>query len=126
MFARLAALAGLALISTPAAFAQEAPATGPSIFEFLILPLGMIAIFYLLLIRPQQRRQRAHLEMVSNVKRGDTVITTGGLIAKVTKVGDEELTVEVADNVRVRLVRGMVADVRAKGAPAAANDTRPS
>ena len=125
MIARLAGLIGLALtIALPAA-AQEAPA-GPSMLEFLVLPLGMIAIFYFLLIRPQQKRQKAHQEMINNVKRGDTVVTSGGLLAKVTKVGDQELTIELADNVRVRIVRGMIADVRTKGAPAAANDTKPS
>ena len=125
MIARLAGLIGLALtIALPAA-AQEAPA-GPSMLEFLVLPLGMIAIFYFLLIRPQQKRQKAHQEMINNVKRGDTIVTSGGLLAKVTKVGDQELTIELADNVRVRIVRGMIADVRTKGAPAAANDTKPS
>lgn len=125
MIVRLASLTGLALTLALPAAAQEAPA-GPSMLEFLILPLGMIAIFYFLLIRPQQKRQKAHQEMIGNVKRGDTVVTTGGLLGKVTKVAEQELTVELADNVRVRIVRGMIADVRTKGAPAAANDTKPS
>ncbi len=125
MIARLAGLIGLALTLALPAAAQEA-AAGPSLLEFLILPLGMIAIFYFLLIRPQQKRQKAHQEMINNVKRGDTVVTSGGLVAKVMKVGDQELTIELADNVRVRIIRGMIADVRTKGAPAAANDTKPS
>ena len=124
MIARLAGLTGLALSIALPATAQE-PA-GPSMLEFLILPLGMIAIFYFLLIRPQQRRQKSHQEMIGAVKRGDTVVTSGGLVAKVVKVAEQELTIELADNVRVRIMRGMIADVRTKGAPAAANDTKPS
>lgn len=125
MIARLASLTGLALTTAFPAAAQSAPA-GPSMLEFLVLPLGMIAIFYFLLIRPQQKRQKAHQEMIGAVKRGDTVVTSGGLVAKVVKVGEQELTIELADNVRVRIVRGMIADVRTKGAPAAANDTKPN
>ena len=126
MIARLAGLTGLALAMAFPAAAQEAAPAGPSMLEFLILPLGMIAIFYFLLIRPQQKRQKAHQEMIDAVKRGDTVVTSGGLVAKVIKVGEQELTIELADNVRVRIMRGMIADVRTKGAPAAANDTKPS
>lgn len=126
MIARLACLTGLAVTTALPAVAQETSPAGPGLFDLLILPLGMIAIFYFLLIRPQQRRQKAHQEMIGAVKRGDTIVTTGGLIAKVIKVTDQELTIELADNVRVRIVRGMVADVRTKGAPAAANDTKPS
>ena len=126
MIARLAGLTGLALAIALPALAQEQAAQGPGLFDFLILPLGMIAIFYFLLIRPQQRRQKAHQDMINAVKRGDTVVTSGGLLAKVIKVGDQELTIELTDNVRVRILRGMIADVRTKGAPAAANDTKPS
>lgn len=125
MIARLAGLTGLAFTTALPAAAQEA-AAGPGMFDLLILPLGMIAIFYFLLIRPQQRRQKAHREMIDNVKRGDTVVTSGGLVAKVIKVAEQELTVELTDNVRVRVMRAMVADVRTKGAPAAANDTKPA
>jgi len=125
MIARLAGLIGLAFTTALPAAAQEA-AAGPGMFDLLILPLGMIAIFYFLLIRPQQRRQKAHREMIDNVKRGDTVVTSGGLVAKVIKVAEQELTIELTDNVRVRVMRAMVADVRTKGAPAAANDTKPA
>ena len=74
---------------------------------------------YFLILRPQQKRVKAHAEMVKNVRRGDTVVTSGGLVGKVTKVidGEDYIEVEIADGVRVRQVRAMVSDVRAKGEP---------
>jgi preprotein translocase subunit YajC len=73
---------------------------------------------WFLIIRPQQRRVREHAEMIKAVRRGDTVVTTGGIVGKVTKVVDDgELEIEISDNVRVRLVRGMIAEVRSKGEP---------
>ncbi len=81
--------------------------------------LAMLAIFYFLLIRPQQKRLKAHKEMVAGAKRGDTVVTGGGLIGKVTKVDEDELEVEIAANVRVRVLKGTLTDVRTKsGVPA--------
>jgi preprotein translocase subunit YajC len=84
-----------------------------------LLPFILIfVIMYFLVLRPQQRRAKQHQEMVKNVRRGDTIITSGGLVGKVTKVVDDDyLEVEVADGVRVRQMRGMVSDVRAKGEP---------
>jgi preprotein translocase subunit YajC len=73
---------------------------------------------YFLILRPQQRRVKQHQEMVKNLRRGDTVITSGGLVGKVTKVvDDDQVEVEIADGVRVRQMRGMVSEVRAKGEP---------
>jgi preprotein translocase subunit YajC len=107
------------MFTTPA-FAQT-----PSIFgggdNMLVSLLPFILIFvimYFLILRPQQKRQKQHSEMVKNVRRGDTVVTSGGLIGKITKVvDDDQIEVEVADGVRVRQMRSMVADVRAKGEP---------
>ena len=84
-----------------------------------LLPFVLIfVIMYFLILRPQQRRVKLHQEMVKNVRRGDTVITNGGLIGKVVKViDDEQIEVEVADDVRVRQVRSMVTEVRTKGEP---------
>lgn len=84
-----------------------------------VVPFGLvIVIFYFLVIRPQQRRTKDQANVIKNIRRGDTVITSGGLIGKVTKVVDEaELEVEIAPNVRVRVSRPMVTDVRAKGEP---------
>jgi preprotein translocase subunit YajC len=87
------------------------------ILQFLPFIL-IFVIMYFLIIRPQRTKQKRHQEMVANLRRGDTVVTSGGLIGKVSKVVDEnEIQVELAENVRVRIVRGMVAEVRAKGEP---------
>ncbi len=78
----------------------------------------IFVIMYFLILRPQQKRVKAHQEMVKNVRRGDTVVTNGGLIGKVTKVTDEsEIEIEIADEVRIRQARSMIAEVRAKGEP---------
>ena len=80
--------------------------------------LLIFVIMYLLIIRPQQTRQKQHREMVKAVRRGDTIVTSGGLIVRVSKVVDDnELLVELAEGVKVRLLRSMIADVRAKGEP---------
>ena len=102
---------------TPA-FAQGA-AGGSSDMLMSLLPFLLIfVIMYFLILRPQQKKVKQHQELVKNVRRGDTVITTGGLIGKVTKVVDEDqIEVEIADGVRIRQVRQMISDVRAKGEP---------
>jgi preprotein translocase subunit YajC len=84
-----------------------------------LLPFVLIfVIMYFLMIRPQQRRMKAHQELVKNVRRGDTVVTSGGLVAKVTKViDDDKIEIELADGVRAVQMRSMVSDVRAKGEP---------
>jgi preprotein translocase subunit YajC len=84
-----------------------------------MLPFVLIfVIMYFLILRPQQKRVKEHGELVKNLRRGDTVVTSGGLVGKVTKVvDDEQIEVEIADGVRVRQVRSMVTGVRAKGEP---------
>ena len=103
---------------TPA-YAQAAGPGGMGDLFGMILPLVMImVVFYFLLIRPQQRKAKDHQELLKKIARGDTVITQGGLIGKVTKiVDDHEIQVEVGDNVKVRVLRSGVIDVRAKGEP---------
>jgi preprotein translocase subunit YajC len=93
---------------------------GSDFFIQLVPILLMFVIFYLLLLRPQQQKLKQHREMVANLRRGDTVVTSGGIIGKVTKVRDDgnEIEVEIADNTRVRVVKGTVAEVRARGEPA--------
>lgn len=105
------------MLITPA-YAQAAGG-GSSDMIMSLLPFVLIfVIMYFLILRPQQKRVKQHAELVKNVRRGDTIITSGGLIGKVTKVlDDEQVEVEVADGVRVRQVRGMISDVRAKGEP---------
>jgi preprotein translocase subunit YajC len=102
---------------TPA-YAQAAPGGGGDVLmQFLPIVLIMV-IMYFLILRPQQTRMKQHREMISNIRRGDTVVTGGGIIGKVTRVKDDgELEVEVADSVRVRVLKGTVSEVRAKGEP---------
>ena len=103
---------------TPA-FAQAASPFGGDSMITSLLPFVLIfVIMYFLILRPQQKRVKQHQEMVKNVRRGDTVVTSGGLIGKVTKVtDDEQIEVEVAEGVRVRQMKSMIAEVRAKGEP---------
>ncbi len=84
-----------------------------------LLPFALIfVIMYFLILRPQQKRVKQHAEMVKNVRRGDTVVTNGGLVGKVTKViDDDQIEIEIADDVRIRQMRSMLADVRARGEP---------
>ena len=111
------------LLAAPVSYAQDAVApAGPSLMSSLIMFIPLILIFYFLLIRPQQQRQKRHKDMLDAMKKGDTAVTAGGLIGKVMKVTETEVTIELSDGVRVRAVKGMIADVRDKNTPAAAND----
>jgi preprotein translocase subunit YajC len=102
---------------TPA-FAQGAAAGGGDIFLQIVPFILIFVIMWFLIIRPQQRRVREHQDMVKNVRRGDTIVTTGGIVGKVTRVTDDpELEVEIADGVRVKLVRTMISEVRTRGEP---------
>ena len=89
-------------------------------FVSTLVPLLMLfGIFYFLLIRPQQQRLKAHQQMVDSVRRGDTVVTSGGLIGRVAKVKDDgEVMVEIADNVQVRVLKSTLTEVRTKGGEA--------
>lgn len=105
------------LIST--AYAQGAAPAQPNAFIQLAPLIFIFVILYFLLIRPQQQARKKHLEMVANVRRGDTVVTAGGIIGKVTKVLDgDEVMVELADNVTVKVLKSTLSDVRSKAAPA--------
>jgi preprotein translocase subunit YajC len=78
----------------------------------------IIVIMYFLILRPQQKRMKQHQDMVKGLRRGDIVVTNGGLVGKVTKVtDDEQIEVEISDGVRVRQMRSMVSEVRSKGEP---------
>ena len=120
---KLSFLALGALAVVPGALAQEAPPPSGGLLQSLIMFVPLILIFYFLLIRPQSQRAKKHAAMIAAVKKGDTVVTAGGLIGKVTKVAETEVTIELAEGVRVRSLKGMLADVRDKGAPVPANDT---
>ena len=113
---------------TPA-FAQAAGAApsmgaGDLLIQFAPILL-LVVIFWLLIFRPQQKRMKAQQAMLSAIRRGDTVVTTGGIIGKVTKAVDgEDLEVEIAPGTKVRIVRGMISDVRSKSNPV--NDNKAS
>ena len=117
---------------TPA-FAQSNPLSGllggdsgGMITSFMPLIL-IIVIMYFLVLRPQQQKVKQHQAMIKALRRGDTVVTNGGLVAKVTKVvDDDQIEVEISDGVRVRQMRSMVTEVRAKGEPVKQADLPPS
>ncbi|WP_343079388.1 preprotein translocase subunit YajC [Ostreiculturibacter nitratireducens] len=106
---------------TPA-YAQAAGAPAGSAFAQFIPLILIFAIMYFLLIRPQQKKMKDHRAMVDALRRGDQVITQGGIIGKVSKVKEDgELEVEIADGVKVRVVKNTIAQVISKTEPAAAN-----
>jgi preprotein translocase subunit YajC len=100
---------------TPA-YAQDAG--GGDLFITLLPFILIFVIMYMLIIRPQRQAAKRRQEMLASIRRGDTVITGGGLIGKVTKViDDNELELQIADGVKVRAQRGLIYDVRAKAEP---------
>ena len=84
----------------------------------------LVVLFYFMLIRPQQKRAKEHATMLANIKRNDNVVLSSGVLGKVVRVEDKEVGVEIAQGVTVKVVKGMITEVRAKGEPAAANDAK--
>ena len=104
---------------TPAHAQAAGDPAGAGNFLGMLLPLLLImAVFWFFIIRPQQKRMKEHQAMLANIRRGDTVVTSGGIIGRVVRVNDDELTVEVAEDVKVKIKRSYVAEVRVKGQPA--------
>lgn len=101
------------------AYAQAGSAGADTFTSLLIPMLLMVIIFYFLVIRPQSQRAAQHRQMVEKVRRGDTVVTSGGMIGKVTKVPEssDEIEVELAETLRVRILRSTLLEVRSKGEP---------
>ena len=97
-----------------AVYAQAAPSAFDALNSLIVPTVLIIGIMYFLMIRPQQKRLKDHQAMIAGIRRGDTVVTSGGILGKVTKVDDQELQVEIADGVRVKVVRGTVSEVRAR------------
>lgn len=112
---------------TPA-LAATAPAAGAAGMTAMLMQFApfilIFVLFYFMLIRPQQKRAKAHQQMVANLKRGDTVVMSNGMIGKVTRVEEQEAMVEIAQGVNVRVIKAMVAEVRTRGEPVAANDAK--
>ena len=106
---------------TPA-YAQTGAGGGTDMLVQFLPFVLIFVVMYFLIIRPQRLKAKRHQEMIANVRRGDTIVTSGGLIGKVAKVVDDgEIQIDLAENVRVRLARGMIAEVRAKGEPVKEN-----
>ena len=110
------------------AFAATGAAPDPtSGFLIQMAPLILVAIvFYFFLIRPQQQARKRHMDMIAALKKNDVVVTSGGFIGKIKSVQEDEVRLELAPNVDVRILRGAVAEVRSKTDPAPANDSKPS
>ncbi|WP_137158112.1 preprotein translocase subunit YajC [Rhizobium sp. FKL33] len=108
------------------AFAQSATSQSSPLgggLDILLLFVPMMVVFYFLIFRPQRQQVKKREEILKNIRRGDQVVLGGGLVAKVTKVteGQDEIEAEIAEGVKVRVVRAMIAEVRVKGEPVAAN-----
>ena len=93
------------------AFAQSAVQQQPSLFASFVPLILIFIIFYFLLIRPQQKKAKEHKILLDSIKRGDQILTSGGMIAKVIKADTEELTVGISDKVNVKIFRSTVSDV---------------
>lgn len=114
------------LISPAYAQAAAGPAGGGMLIQ--LLPLILIfVVFYFLLIRPQQKKMKQHREMLANIRRGDRIVTGGGIVGRVARVeGDNELVVEIAPEIKVRVRRSTVSEVISRGEPATASDEKKS
>lgn len=103
------------LINAANAQATGATGGGASMLQTLLLPALLLVVFYFLLIRPQSKRAKEQREMLSKVAVGDEIATTGGILGKVTEVGEQFLSVEIADGVNIKLQKFQVAQVLPKG-----------
>jgi preprotein translocase subunit YajC len=107
------------MIVSPAYAQTAAPGAGGMDFIIQLIPLILIfVIFYFFLIRPQQKKAKEHQAMVNGLRRGDQVITAGGLYGKVAKVADDHIEAEIAPNVKVKVVKGTITAVVSKTEPA--------
>ena len=95
-----------------------------SLIQLVGLPLMIGGLFYIMIWRPQQKRMKDHANMLGALKRGDSVVLNSGMIGKIVRVEDKEVGLEIAQGVTVKVVKSMIAEVRGKGEPAVANDTK--
>ncbi|MDX2425224.1 MAG: preprotein translocase subunit YajC [Cycloclasticus sp.] len=84
-------------------------------FEGLIFPVALIAIFYFLLIRPQQKRNKDHKKLIAAAAKGDEIVTSGGVLGKITEVGDHFITLEIGNNMSIQVSKSSIASVMPKG-----------
>lgn len=104
----------LKLLISDAAAQTGAPAAGGSATSALLLPVLLIVVFYFLLIRPQQKKQKEHRQMVEALAVGTEVVTGGGVLGKITDLGEQFVTVEIAEGVKVKIQRHSIAAVLPK------------
>ncbi len=97
------------------AYAQAAGAPAGAGYSQILILVVFVAIFYFMLIRPQQKRQKEQQAMLAKLASGDEVVTSGGILGRITEVGDSFVTLEVADGVRIRVQRGQVSQLMPKG-----------
>ena len=97
------------------AYAQAAGAPAGAAFPQILILVVFVAIFYFMLIRPQQKRQKDLQAMLAKLASGDEVVTSGGILGRITEVGDSFVTLEVADGVRIRVQRGQISQLMPKG-----------
>lgn len=109
-----------------AAAAPAAAGGGGDLMMSLLLPVGMIVIFYFLLIRPQNARMKKHRAMIAGMKKGDKVVTQGGIIGRVFKITDDEVTIDTGEGGKLRIVRSMVVEIKNNDGQAPANDVKES
>ena len=95
-----------------------------ALIQVIGMPIALIVLFYFLMIRPQQKRAKQHQNMLAALKRGDSVVLSSGMIGRVVRVEEKEVGLEVATGVTVKVIKGMIADVRTRGEPAPANDSK--
>ncbi len=101
--------------------AASGASAGSGLIGFVPI-IGMIAIFWFLIIRPQMKRQKEHSAKIGGVKRNDQIVTSSGIVGKVMKVDEEYVEAEIAQGVRVKIVKSMIGDIVPKGGTPAAND----
>ena len=102
-------------IADAGAAANDAAAQTPDVLASLILPIGLVVLFYFFLIRPQSKRQKEHKKLVSELQKGEEVITSGGILGKVTNVNDDFITLEIAKEVSLKIQKSAVQTIMPKG-----------
>lgn len=108
----------ITMLFSTLAFAQEAaPAAQPSFLEMALPFVLMIGIFYFLLIRPQMNKQKEHQKMLSELKKGQSVLTSGGLLGTIEALSDQFVTLEIAEGVKVKVLKGSISALPAKAEP---------
>jgi preprotein translocase subunit YajC len=121
-------LSGEAMFATPAyaqALGGAVGGGGPMDMLIQFLPLvGLVILFYFLMIRPQQRRMKSHQTMLAALKRGDNVVLSSGVQGKIVRVEDADVGVEIATGVTVKVRKAMISEVQSRSAPAPANDSK--